>query len=1139
VEIGEGRTLFMNQKTVSAIMLTLLLTSVLALTLNAVSVSASSSVHNIDTGEDFTTIQQAIDDPDTLDGHTIMVDAGTYYENVFLYKSLRLIGENPETTIVDGGGSWHVIYVTADKVKITGFTIQHGWDGISLYYSSNALISSNTLTSNYWDAMRLQFSNNNTIRDNTLTLSDYCGIGQFHSCGNSIIENKLMFNTRAGIWMENSSGNIISRNTASGNGWQGILLGELCDSNTVSNNEVTENGYPGIVLVSADHNVVSNNVVRDNVQGICLVSSSNHNIISNNTASNNLAHGINLDISSDNVVIYNIATSNIWDGIVIYNNSNHNVVSNNNVSDNVGGISVSLSYDNRLEENLAVSNSYCGIHLWQSENTTVQTNAVSLNDEGGIIMHDSDNIMIKENLAESNYYGIALVNSSNNKIEKNKIARNEYSMALLESSDHNTIKGNLAENNSNGIALVESSNNRIFHNNFINNTEQAYNDDSINFWDDGYPSGGNYWSDYTGVDLYSGPDQDYPSGSDGMGDSAYVIDANNRDRYPLMNPWVERTVGVKVGDWAKYKVEFTWSSTDPNEQPPQDLVDFVTHLEWFGINVLEVFDTIIVFQTIIHFKNGTETKSLWTVDVNNGSGNGTYSMFGPSFIAAGLNPGETLCTFPPQFTWCGWQIEETVSRPYVGVMRETNHLNVTNWSVFSSYFPYNSIDDFYWDRATGILCELLHQESFEKERYVTSLSLTMKMIGTNIWKPSEHELVASITAPAFLQLGSSSLLNATVTNKGLNDEVDVELLLIINGTTVNSTSIPLLKAGDSYTLTYPWTPTAGGTYNVTAYAHPVPSETSVENNQKTAFVTVVVSLPFGMQVGVKAGDWIKCTYTISGWPSGTPYPEWLKVEFLSVEGTNATIRVTMRMSDGTEQSDTMTVDVAAGGGTFQGLSGFVIPANCTTGDSIYMTGYGNVTIAGETTGTYAGATRTVVYTSFSQYGTQLTYYWDKETGVMVEASVVSGGVTATGKATETNMWQAVPPPLSVSINPLSASILAGQSVTFTSTVSGGYTPYSYQWYLNGAPVSEATSNTWTFTPTTSGIYYVHLKVTDAKANTAQSDTARIAVATVPVGGYSFPIQVQTKTEPVLPYIALIATLTAVFTKLRPKTKRKH
>jgi len=166
-------------------------------------------------------------------------------------------------------------------------------------------------------------------------------------------------------------------------------------------------------------------------------------------------------------------------------------------------------------------------------------------------------------------------------------------------------------------------------------------------------------------------------------------------------------------------------------------------------------------------------------------------------------------------------------------------------------------------------------------------------------------------------------------------------------------------------------------------------------------------------IGAKAGDWIRYDYEVTGWPSGTPYPEWLKVEFLSVEGTNATVRVTMHMSDGTEQSDTLNVDVVTGGGTFDTFFGFVIPANCSTGDSIFMGGDGfafNVTIDGETTRTYVGASRTVVYASFSQYGTELTYYWDKETGVMVEASMTSGGVTGTAKATETNMWEATTSP---------------------------------------------------------------------------------------------------------------------------------
>ena len=164
-------------------------------------------------------------------------------------------------------------------------------------------------------------------------------------------------------------------------------------------------------------------------------------------------------------------------------------------------------------------------------------------------------------------------------------------------------------------------------------------------------------------------------------------------------------------------------------------------------------------------------------------------------------------------------------------------------------------------------------------------------------------------------------------------------------------------------------------------------------------------------VGVKAGDWIKIKYTITGWPADQPYPEWLELEFLSVEGTTANVQATLHMSDGTEQSDTMPVDVAGGGGEVFGLSGFVIPPNLTTGDSVYMTGFGDVAIEGETTRTYAGARRKVVYASISQSvpfqdEVQLTYYWDRLTGVMVESSTTYADITATAKATETNMWEA-------------------------------------------------------------------------------------------------------------------------------------
>jgi len=105
---------------------------------------------------------------------------------------------------------------------------------------------------------------------------------------------------------------------------------------------------------------------------------------------------------------------------------------------------------------------------------------------------------------------------------------------LLEySSNYNSISGNnITANNVDGIRLYSSSSNSIFRNNFVNNAQQVYSSDSVNTWDDGYPSGGNYWSDYNGTDLYSGPYQNI-TGSDGIGDTPYIIDGNNRDRYPF------------------------------------------------------------------------------------------------------------------------------------------------------------------------------------------------------------------------------------------------------------------------------------------------------------------------------------------------------------------------------------------------------------------------------------------------------------------------------------------------------------------------------------------------------------------------------------------------------------------------------
>jgi parallel beta-helix repeat protein len=91
------------------------------------------------------------------------------------------------------------------------------------------------------------------------------------------------------------------------------------------------------------------------------------------------------------------------------------------------------------------------------------------------------------------------------------------------------LSGNNVTNNGEGVELDSSSGNSIYHNNFINNTLQTLISESYtNAWNESYPSGGNYWSDYNGTDA----------NHDGIGDTPYIIDANNTDHHPLMTPYV-------------------------------------------------------------------------------------------------------------------------------------------------------------------------------------------------------------------------------------------------------------------------------------------------------------------------------------------------------------------------------------------------------------------------------------------------------------------------------------------------------------------------------------------------------------------------------------------------------------------------
>ncbi len=118
--------------------------------------------------------------------------------------------------------------------------------------------------------------------------------------------------------------------------------------------------------------------------------------------------------------------------------------------------------------------------------------------------------------------------------------------------------------------------------------------------------------------------------------------------------------------------------------------------------------------------------------------------------------------------------------------------------------------------------------------------------------------------------------------------------------------------------------------------------------------------------------------------------------------------------------------------------------------------------------------------------------WSYTTGSYVKSSPAVAGSTVYVGSDDGKVY-AFGLPLSVSISPSSVLMDVGQSQLFTSSVTGGTSPYAYQWYLNGSPVSGATSPTWTFTPASAGSYTVYVKVTDDVGDQATSNTVAITV----------------------------------------------
>lgn len=439
------------KKAFSSIVMALLLASSLFLSSSIRPVKAPTTIIVPD---DYPTIQSAINA--ASDGDTVFVKNGTYHENVIIKNNVTLIGEDKQSTIIDGGGTGTVVdvdYWNTGHATVKGFTIRDGSLGISLYWTSNSYIADNIICNNK-NGISLFASSNNTLRYNTIV----------NNTDNFDVEEPIVSNPL------------------------NFFIQDIDTSNTVDGKPIyywvnqqnrsipTDAGY--VAIVNSTEITAKDLDLRNNGEGLLLAFTTNSTI--ENTNMSNNQRGLYLEFSS------NVTACN-------------NMMSNNRV----------------------------GVRMWESNGNILSNNRISgtsYYDANNTLRYNDDGITLGFN------YGAC----DNNTIIDNEMI--SCGAAIYESSaGNNEFGGNIIANNGLGIWFDQSNNNMVVHNDFIANGRQAF-DYCVNIWDNGYPSGGNYWSDYNGTDVYSGPYQNV-TGSDGIGDTPYVVGATSVDHYPLIKPY--------------------------------------------------------------------------------------------------------------------------------------------------------------------------------------------------------------------------------------------------------------------------------------------------------------------------------------------------------------------------------------------------------------------------------------------------------------------------------------------------------------------------------------------------------------------------------------------------------------------------
>jgi len=408
---------------------------------------------------------------------------------------------------------------------------------VLIEFSWNNTFSRNRIISDSLDGgLKVVSSSNNTISFNNFTGCVGFGFAlQLTNSWNNVILSNSFVGNRFGIALTKSPFNILRNNVMSDN-WcnfaphTGYLESRLFLGPSDVDTSNTVDGKPIYYWVN-----VSNRAVPSDAGCVVLVNC--RNITAENLELKNNYYGILL-INSSNIWISKSEVKNNWSnweplsgGIYSDEKCANVTVTMCNVTGNVYGIKL-MGQNHNVSFNVIANNFDIGVAV--PTNSIFYKNNITGNQGGGVWLSGSFCVISSNNFM-SNLGPHIRMSGSNHTISLNNIVgngkpvesiygTNKDGLYLFDAVNCTIFANNIIGCDEYAVHLF-GTNNKFFHNNFINNSNLIYGT-APNIWDDGYPSGGNYWSSYNGMD----------GDEDGIGDASYNLTANNVDYYPLMAP---------------------------------------------------------------------------------------------------------------------------------------------------------------------------------------------------------------------------------------------------------------------------------------------------------------------------------------------------------------------------------------------------------------------------------------------------------------------------------------------------------------------------------------------------------------------------------------------------------------------------